>query len=102
MSKKYPLAAKKAEQTHLPGMEPVTIPEVEEAAKAFAEAKEYQSDAAEIAKNAEEVLIGKMKENGIRAYNRNGLIVVVEDTTHAKVKESQKPKRDERNPNPKE
>jgi len=84
-------------QSHLPGMEPVTIPEVEEAAKAFAEAKEDQADAAEIAKNREEALIKKMRAHEIRFYHKNGIRIEISETEKAKVKEDQKrPKRDER------
>ena len=97
MAKKYPLAKRpKAEQTHLPGMEPVTIPEVEEAAKAFAEAKEDQADAADISKNCEASLLVLMKREKITVYHGHGITVVVDATEKAKVKIDQKPKRDER------
>lgn len=92
----------RAEQSFIPGTEPVTIPEVEEAARAFAEEKENAQDAVDIRKAAELKLIAKMKANGITVYNRNGLIVTVESATHAKVTDAQKPKRDERHPSPTE
>ena len=83
-------------QTHLPGMEPVTIPEVEEAAKAFAEAKEDQADAADISKNCEASLLVLMKREKITVYHGHGITVVVDEKSHAKVKIAQTPKRDER------
>ena len=84
-----------AEQTHLPGMEPITIPEVETAARAFADAKQDHEDAGTIRKNCEETLIRKMKAHEIRFYKGHGLKVTVDTKESAKVKryqEQAKPK----------
>lgn len=87
----------KAVQTHLPGMEPVTIPEIEEAAEAFAEAKKDCADATEIAKQREADLISKMQKHEIRVYHQHGILVVIDTTDKAKVKQDQrKTERDER------
>lgn len=92
----------RGEQAELPGMGTPVILEVEDAAQAFAEAKQDQQDAATITKNCEEALIRAMKRYDLRYYNKHGIKIELDTKDKAKVKidaDQKKPRDERRNPN---
>jgi len=86
----------RTKQQFIPGTEPPTFHDVEEAADAFYEAKEDRDDAAIILDGCKFKLIEAMKKHEIRIYDRNGIRVEINTKDSAKVKKHQAEKKDKR------
>lgn len=88
-----PLADKALKQTFLPGTEPEIIPEVEDAANEFQEARIAKRTANEILHDKALLLLSRMIENGLSSYeNEEGMVFNINEVKAIKAKKKKKAK----------
>lgn len=78
----------KGRQQRIEGTEPMTFPDVNEAAEHYLDAREKKKQASDFAKDAEDSLVSKMRKRSLLTYKdaERGLVVELDTKDKVKVK----------------